>query len=140
MNAETAIAQRSNTSAAWLLERCGWDLRVADVDPEQGRARVTLSRLSDGLLVTLDVQNGRASVTRETRIAEAVAVGRRGDRFRAERVRYALLGRQRFPVLGARSAMRWLAMYLADNSPNPALARPAVCALLDESSSQGPLP
>lgn len=107
------------------LERIGWQVVSAELDLVRETARIEL-RHGD-LLVTFDARNGRASTTRERVYVETELVGRRGDRFRAEVLRTRFLGRTRH--LGARSGLRWLAQYVADNNEHQ-LCAPAVRALL----------
>lgn len=104
---------------ACALERMGWQMLAVDVDMVAETARIEVKR-RDGLLVTLDARIGSASITREMMRTETTIVGRRGDRFLAERLRYEFLGRQRYT--GVRSATRGLCYYLAENATTTALS------------------
>lgn len=99
------------------LQRLGWRIVSAELDLARETARIELRR--DDLVVTFDARNGRASVTRERLRVVTVAVGRRGDRFLAEQIRMEFVGRTK--LLGARSGLRWLAHYIADNAAVPAV-------------------
>lgn len=94
------------------LARLGWSISSIEVDAIAETAHIELRR--GGRLVTFDVRNGSATTTRETVEAESVAVGRRGDRFRADRLRMRLLGRDRHD--GLRSGLRALCAYIEHNS------------------------
>jgi hypothetical protein len=102
------------------LERAGWTLLSAEIDTHNATARIEIKG-ANGRLVTLDARNGRATITRETLAVETVRTGRRGDSYRAERLRTEFIGRTRCE--GLRTAMRSLAYYLADNAPAAALPR-----------------
>lgn len=88
---------------------------AVEIDIEAGRARVEVRRRHDGYTLTLDVRNGVGSITREMMQFDVVAVGRRGDRFMAERCSMRFLGRTRL-VGGARSALRSFAGMIGDNA------------------------
>lgn len=120
---EGVCAQRALVRA---LESAGWRLRAVEIDTHRATARVELVR-ADGLLVTLDARDGRASITREMTDREVVAVGRRGDRSRAERLHMRFVGRSRHE--GVRSALRSLCNYVEDNAPVGKLPRSSVRAL-----------
>lgn len=107
--AELAAPQRALVHA---LEQLGWQLTSAEIDLTRGHARIELRRAD--LLVTLDAGARGATVTREHIARTSVAVGRRGDRARVERLSTSLVGRTRHE--GARSALRWLSNYIEDNS------------------------
>lgn len=109
----------------YALESMGWELLTCEIDLACAAARIEL-RCGDRH-VTLDAREGRASITRERRVAKSVAVGRRGDRFLAERVGYELIGRTRHE--GVRSALRHLCSYVASNGTR-ALPPGAVRGLL----------
>lgn len=94
------------------LATIGWDLRSAEIDVGAGTARIELRRAA--LMVTFDARNGSASTTRENAEVETEAIGRRGDRFLAERIHMRFLGRDRHT--GLRSGLRSLANYVADNA------------------------
>lgn len=93
------------------LERAGWQVLAVEIDISRETARIELRR--GDLQVTFDARNGRASTTRERVRRETVLVGRRGDRFRAERIAMEFVGRTRHE--DARSGLHWLAQYVADN-------------------------
>lgn len=99
------------------LERLGWTATSVEVDLVRETARIELRR--GDLAVTFDARNGRASTTRERIEAETEVVGRKGDRCPVQRLRTRFIGRQRHE--GARSGLRWLADYVADNATRPAL-------------------
>lgn len=100
------------TMAAAILERAGWTIVNADLDTVRETLRLELRR--DDLLVTFDARNGRATTTRERVRSQTVTVGRRGDRCPVDRLKTEFVGRQRHE--GARSGLRWLTRYVADNS------------------------
>lgn len=127
-----ALASASDRIAATrrALSLLGWELADVDIDAERGNARMELKR-GDGLVVTFAADHGRASTTRERIERRQVAVGRRGDRFIAERVSTRFVGRTRHE--GVRSGLRWVAGYIADNSNGallPAGARAILAPLL----------
>lgn len=97
------------------LERIGWALVNVEIDVPSEAARIELRR--DRLFVTFDAKGGKASITRETLAHETVKFGRRGDIFRADRVRFEFLGRT--SGLGLRSGLRALSHYVADNALRP---------------------
>lgn len=99
------------------LESAGWRILALELDISRETARVEVRR-ADGLNVTFDARNGRASITREMIEVESVRVGRRGDVARVERLRPRFVGRA--SGMGVRQGLRALCDYLADN---------AVCAL-----------
>lgn len=126
----TEIATSAQHLLIHTLERLGWSLSSAEVNLVANTARVELRR-TDGLLVTLDARNGRASITRERVRVETELRGRKSDRYRAEFIRVEFIGRTRYD--GIRSAMRSLCNYVEDNAVAPALrftVRPAFAALL----------
>lgn len=98
------------------LEIAGWHVKEIDINVPDGRARIRITSF-DGVDVTLDAQHGRASITRDFIGREEVAVGRRGDRSRVERIKPEFLGRTRYE--GMRQALRGLADYIASNSRAP---------------------
>lgn len=103
---------RIEANVVAALERIGYRLLAAEIDVDAGRARVEVRR-HDGYTLTLDVRNGAGTITREMQRCETVAVGRRGDRFRADRLSMEFLGRAR--VAGARAALRAFADMIGDN-------------------------
>lgn len=109
------------------LERSGWKLVACEIDLVRGRARIEVESF-DGLVVTLDAEAHRASITRERIRYETVLVGRRGDRMPWPRVRMEFIGRQRYE--GPRAALRGLCNYLEDNAPIATLPRYSVRALV----------
>ena len=98
------------------LEAAGWCLLDFDLDLSRGTARLELRR-TDGLNVTFDARNGAASLTREVMEMATVRIGRRGDVFRAERLRPRFVGRD--SGMGVRQGLRVLCAYLADNAVTP---------------------
>ena len=127
-NATTLLAnENAQRALAVGLERSGWTLRACEIDLVRGHARVEVERF-DGLLVTLDAEAHRASITRERIGYETVLVGRRGDRMPSQRIRMEFIGRQRYE--GPRAALRGLCNYLEDNAPIAALPRYSVRALI----------
>lgn len=121
---------RAMRAAESAIERIGYRLLAADLDLESGRARVEVRR-HDGYTLTLDVRNGAGTITREMARVDVVAVGRHGDRFRADRMRVEFLGRSHIAG-GARTALRAFADMIGDNSKADRLsARNAIRALLN---------
>lgn len=106
----------------------GWAIEAVEIDLVHGRVRMELLS-TEGRLVTLDAREGSASITRERVERYVVAVGRRGDRSRAECVRVTFLGRTKL-TCGARSALRVLCDYLADNAPVPQIDASAARAAM----------
>lgn len=126
----TEIEVRGNRSAPAVvrdLELVGWRLAAVEIDTVANTARVELVS-SAGRVVTLDVRNGKGTVTREQREVRTTTVGRRGDRTVVERVGHTFLGRS--PVEGVRSGLRTVARYIADNAPGGRLNRETARALL----------
>jgi hypothetical protein len=93
------------------LERLGWTLVNAEVDVGRETARIELR--SGERLVTLDVRNGRATLTRERAGVETVTVGRRGDITRVDRLKTEFVGRQKFATPA--EAAKALVDYAVDN-------------------------
>lgn len=125
------LTPSAQTRLVATLERLGWRLAAAEVNLVANTARVELQR-ADGLVVTLDARNGRASITRERVRTVTEHCGRRGDRYRAETLHTEFIGRTRHPD-GIRSAMRSLCNYVEDNALAAAprfTARRAFAALL----------
>lgn len=108
------IARPAQDLLVATLERLGWSIAAAEVNLVANTARVELRR-ADGLLVTLDARDGRASITRERVRTVIERRGRRGDRYRAETLHTEFIGRTRHPD-GIRSAMRSLCNYVEDNA------------------------
>ena len=91
-------------------------------------------RRHDGYTLTLDVRHGAGSITREMLRRETAAVGRRGDRFLAERLSMQFLGRTRV-IGGAQAALRAFADTIGDNTATASRlsAHDAIRMLLVES-------
>lgn len=121
---------RIEANAAAALERMGYRLLAVEIDVDAERARVEVRR-HDGYTLTLDVRKGAGTITRERMRRETVAVGRRGDRFLAERVWMSFLGRTRV-IGGARAALRIFAEMIDDNATTASRinARDAIGRLL----------
>ncbi len=111
-----------------MLAQLGWELESLDIDLP-GHALRIIVRRDDGLLLTFDARNGRASMTRERTERDAQLVGRRGDRFRAETIKMAFLGRTRHDSIKAGLAS--FASYLMDNAATPAIHGKASAAVLE---------
>lgn len=94
------------------LSHAGWELKVLDIDFPCGKARVTIQ--SGNLLVTLDMDRGRFSVSRELIEWSQKAVGRRGDRFIAEQVSTRFMGRRKFQT--SQKAVKFFCDYAQDNT------------------------
>jgi hypothetical protein len=98
-----------------MLERGGWRINAIDLDLHHSTARVEVARI-DGLQVTLDARNGRASITREMLKPEAP---------KTQRNRYSsglttqFLGRT--CAEGPRHGLKILCDYIADNATTPLL-------------------
>lgn len=130
---DIALARTSDLLDA-ALSRVGFRLLAVEIDLTAGRARVEVKR-HDGYMLTLDVRNGAGSITRERQRETVVAVGRRGDRFLANRLLMEFLGRTR--VVGARAALRCFADFIADNSTMTQIeARDAIRLLLTGAGSE----
>ena len=86
-----------------MLDRMGYRLLAVEIDAAVGLARIEVRR-HDGYTLTLDIRPSTNTITREMLRRETVAVGRRGDRFLADRISMQFLGRTR--VNGARAALR----------------------------------
>jgi hypothetical protein len=100
-------------NAATVLDRLGYRLLDVEIDVDAGRARVEVRR-HDGYTLTLDLRHGAGTITREMLRRETVVVGRRSDRFRADRLSMQFLGRIR--VSGdARAALQAFANTIDDN-------------------------
>lgn len=106
------VAKPLVAALARTLERAGWQILAVDIDMTRETARIELRR--GDTFVTFDARNGKASTTRERQEIRTHKAGRRGDIYRAERVHMHFIGRERHE--GARSGLRWLTNYLADNS------------------------
>lgn len=125
----TPAYTRVTTQVASAIESIGFRLLAIEIDTELGRARVEVRR-QDGYTLTLDVRNGGGTITREWVRTDTVAVGRRGDRFLADRIRMEFLGRLRVTG-GVRAALRTFADMIGDNSSGGRLAaRNAIRLLL----------
>lgn len=112
------IATGAGAALVRTLERAGWQLLAVDIDMTRETARIELRR--GELFVTFDARNGKASTTRERQEIRTYKAGRKGDIYRAERVHMHFIGRARHE--GARSGLRWLTNYIADNSATPLTA------------------
>jgi hypothetical protein len=124
----------ARTSAA--LEGIGYRLLNVEIDLEQRHARVEVRR-HDGYSLTLDVRNGSGTITRERARFETIAVGRRGDRFLADRMRMEFCGRS-YVTGGARAALWAFANVIGDNAPAGRLAARNAVRLLLGSPLVGP--
>lgn len=105
------------------LQRAGWELRDLHVNTHVGRLRVELRR-HDGLLLTLDVNPLRGTLTRQRCEHVQERTGRRGDRSVISVLRLRFLGRDTFL---AEHAVRKLCEYVQDN---PAIGHSADFATL----------
>lgn len=114
----TLVLNASQDALVHALWCGGWDLRTFEVDALNKTARIEICR-HDGLLVTFDARNGRSTITREATDIDAGAVGRRGDRYRYERVSMRFLGRQKCDDV--HSGIRALCDYIVDNAAKPML-------------------
>ncbi len=97
--------------ARLALAYSGWELKSVEIDMVGRTARIEVSR--GGRHVTLDVRQGKASVSRELWNIEQSTVGRRGDRSVVERIVPYFLGRARFESV--QSAIRYFADYIDGN-------------------------
>ena len=121
MTDELVEALRGTNPAA-VLDRLGYRLLAVELDIDAGQARVEVRR-HDGYTLTLDIRHGTGTITREMLRRETVAVGRRGDRFRADRLSMQFLGRTR--VNGdALVALQAFAHTIDDNSAARKLRAP----------------
>lgn len=101
----------------------GWELTMCDINIDSGRTRIILLRRDRSLMVTFDAPpKGRASITREyptNRVEKRGAGGcaHKGGgpaAYVSEYTQWNFLGRTWYE--GARSGLRGLSHYLADNS------------------------
>ena len=95
------------------LESAGWSILALEMDLTRETARIEVRR-ADGLNVTFDARNGRASLAREVIERGTVRVGRRGDVARVERLHPVFVGRA--SGMGVRQGLRVFCEYLADNA------------------------
>jgi hypothetical protein len=109
-----AALDRIEANATAAIERMGYRLLAVEIDVDAGQARMEVRR-HDGYTLTLDVRHGAGTITREMLRRETVAVGRRGDRFRADRLSMQLLGRTRVSG-GAPAALRAFVDTICDNA------------------------
>jgi hypothetical protein len=124
-----ATLVRIEARAAAALAGMGYRLLAVEIDVDAKRARVEVRR-HDGYTLTLDVRRGAGTITREMLRHETVTVGRRGDRFLADRLSMKFLGRTR--VSGeAWAALHAFADAIGDNATaNTLNARDAIGRLL----------
>jgi hypothetical protein len=97
------------------LARGGWRVNTIDLDLQNGAARVEVIR-TDGLRVTLDARQGRASVTRE--ILSSPALENR-NLFNTRKQTDVFLGR--IWAEGPRHGLKIFCDYIADNAMTPLL-------------------
>lgn len=101
------------------LERVGWTIIAAEIDLSRETARIEAKR-DDGRYITFDARNGRATITREHMDRRSVFVKQVVKGYIAERIEMRFLGRTSHE--GARSGLRSLCSYLADNAVVPTSA------------------
>lgn len=101
-----------------VIGRGGWELTSAEVDLTKGTVRIEL-RGSNGRLVTFDASDRGTTLTREQMRCCEVAVGRKGDRCRVNRLHVDFLGRTKHASVPA--GLHCLALYLVDNAARPLL-------------------
>jgi hypothetical protein len=108
----------------------GYRLLAVEIAVDAGLARMEVRR-HDGYTLTLDVRHGTGTIIREVQRCETAAVGRRGDRFLADRLSMRFLGRTR--VIGAQEALHAFAETISDNAAtaNRLNARNAIGMLLE---------
>lgn len=137
MSVALTLADLHVRTLSHSLHGWGWECLQADLDLVAGKARIVL-RSYTGRVVTLDADGlGRVSITREQAESTTVLVGRRGDRFRAERETHVFLGRARYD--GIPSALRGLADYVADNAGiGRQIARAPFATLLTDETRHEP--
>jgi hypothetical protein len=116
----TSSPNQAAVRLASVMRAAGWEIEYVDLDltGDQSRAEIKVMR-SDGrwLFARVD-QIGRASITRYHRdIALGRTPGTRGRIPLSPQVNDQYLGRDRFE--GARSMLRGLTSYIADNAINP---------------------
>lgn len=109
------IATGAHTALVRTLERAGWQLLAVDIDMTRETARIELRR--GERFVTFDARNGKATTTRERQEIRQERFGRKGDICMVDRVHMHFIGRAHHE--GARSGLRWLTNYIADNSSTP---------------------
>jgi hypothetical protein len=132
-SASTALEKPAldlQTQLKRLMAKAGWEITSLEIDVPAEKCRMELKR--GNRVVTFDSTFGRGStLTREVVESREVAVGRKGDRFRAHRLNTVFLGRDKIPG-GLRSGLRHLSRYLADNGSGDRLvAKEALRLLLD---------
>lgn len=94
------------------LGHMGYRLLDVEINADAGRVEV---RRHDGYTLTLDVRHSVSTITREMLQHDVVAVGRRGERFLAERLSMRFLGRTR--VVGeTRTALHAFAETISENA------------------------
>lgn len=98
------------------LSRIGWEISYVDANAVSGVLRVQVRR--GDLIVTLHGESNRGVVMVERRSASRVPVGRRGDRFMAERIETELVAPP-IRVQGFRVGMRVLCNIIAENAQIP---------------------
>ncbi len=120
------IAPAAHEALAIALHRLGWRLYDLSIDLPAGAARLTMNT-AEGLYVTLDAHDGRATVTRER--VRHTERARSGLRYTAGWDAH-LIGRTHHE--GIRSALRAVADYAQENAPRKATltARAAFRSLL----------
>lgn len=98
------------------LERVGWTIIAAEIDLSRGTARIEVKR-SDGRYITFDARNGRSTITREHMGRHNVLIRQVRGGHISERIEMTFLGRSSHE--GARSGLRALCSYIADNAISP---------------------
>lgn len=94
------------------MESFGWSVLSVEVDSIERTLRVELR--NGDRLATFDARNGRATATHERVENYLAPVGRKGDRFLAERIAVRFVRRDRFD--GIRSGLRSFCLSIAEGS------------------------
>lgn len=123
MNAiQTSSREFAVKAAAVGFERIGWEIEHCDIDLDAGRLDMVVRRF-DGRWLRLHVDRfGRATMERFTRVIKiGVRAGETGPQ--SPQINDFFLGRNRCE--GARSGLRMLCGYVAENPPPGFVALPA---------------
>lgn len=119
MSTEIAAVDPAIRALQLGLERAGWTIIAAEIDLSRETARIEVKR-ADGRHITFDARNGRATITREHMERRPVFIKQVVKGYIAERIEMRFLGRTSHE--GARSGLRAMCSYIADNAIVPTSA------------------